>query len=869
VSETPVNSSFLSGIRVLELANELGESCGKLLAGLGCEVIKIEPPYGEETRSYGPFFRGQISPNTSLYFWNYNFGKRSVTLDLDATEGQDLFRELIAGADVVIDARPKDYLARRNLGYDALRDINTGLIITRVSPFGDEGPWAHFSGSDLTHLALGGVMMNCGYDPEPSGFYDTPPIAPQMWQAYHIVGEMATIGTLAALHYKFETGQGQVVSTSVHQAVAQQTETDLPNWIYSRLKHFRATCRHSRPDPTASALAMTKDGRWLLPYRTYLGRAADSVLPRTVEVLRKHGMDENLSNRDLQLAENDPAVSQHIQSVINRFVASYLYEKDVWREFQEVGLTWAPVRRPEENIDDAHWKSRASFTEVYHSEIGESFVEIGARWYSEQVPWRQGPAAPTLGEATEEILSSLTPKSREALNERLEPDTPEESANQRPKSRRGKPFALDGVTFIDLGWMLASAGAGRFLSCHGMEVIRVEHRSRWDTMRWGNGIVPPGGRAERDSLTGVVSSPQVLPSVPDSPNRSGFFLEINSGKRSVSLNLKHPRGKEIFARLIEAADVIAEGFSPGTMDRLGFGYDRLRGINPKIVYVQQSGMGQHGVYGAMRSYGPSAQAFSGISEMSGLPEPFPPAGIGYSYLDWFGAYNMAVAILAGLYRARTTGQGCWIDSSQIETGMYLTGTAILDYTANGRKWERYGNRSPYKEAAPHGVYRTAGDDRWIAIGCFSDNQWAGLRQVLGLSHLEDDARFSRLTDRITHQDILDRIIEERTQQWNGYLLMERLQELAVPAGVCQTAEDRYERDPQLSHLEWLVELKQTEVGSWPVKESPAHLSETPAYMGGLIDRHGPNYAEDNDYVYGQLLGFSGAQIRELEEMDVI
>src|ERR1700753_4505270 len=113
----------------------------------------------------------------------------------------------------------------------------------------------------------------------------------------------------------------------------------------------------------------------------------------------------------------------------------------------------------------------------------------------------------------------------------------------------------------------------------------------------------------------------------------------------------------------------------------------------------------------------------GVSEMPGRPERFPPAGIGYSYLDWFGAYNMAVAMLAALYRRNVTGQGCHIDASQGETGLYLTGTSILDYTVNGRRWSRYGNRSPYKPAAPHGAYLAAGEDRWIATGAFTPAPW--------------------------------------------------------------------------------------------------------------------------------------------------
>ena len=153
----------------------------------------------------------------------------------------------------------------------------------------------------------------------------------------------------------------------------------------------------------------------------------------------------------------------------------------------------------------------------------------------------------------------------------------------------GKPFALAGVRIIDLTWMLASAGAGRFFTALGAEVIKVEHTSRLDGMRMGMGNVPPGGRAERDSATKPIVAPPTT-----NVNRSGSFMEINAGKRSFSLNLKHPRGKELLVELLKDADMVIEGFSPGTMDRMGLGYERLREINPKIVYVQQSGMGQIG-----------------------------------------------------------------------------------------------------------------------------------------------------------------------------------------------------------------------------------------------------------------------------------
>jgi len=869
VSEKGATStgSFLNGVRVIELADELGEYCGKVLAGLGADVIKVEPLGGEKTRGYGPFYNDEPHPNRSLHFWHYNFGKRGVVLDLDSEDGARRFMQLAETADVVLDTRSRDYLDQRRIGYEAIREANPSVIYARISPFGDDGPWADYQGSDLVHLALGGVMMNCGYDPDPSGFYETPPIAPQVWQSYHVAGEVTAVQIIAALVYRLKTGQGQLLSTSVHDAVSKNTETDLPDWVYCRLPHYRQTCRHSLPSasPTMQGVAAesalrpglsrTKDGRWVLAYRTYLLGGVASFAA-TVRVLQKFGVEADFTDKKYEDEAYvlKPSTNFYIATHVERLVGRHLYGRDLWKDGQDEGLPWSPVRRPEENVGEAHWAERETFMQVEYPELGSTFTQVGAKWVAPGLPWRTGPRAPLLGEHDAELLTDID------IGEAPRADfTSGKPASEQPLlSKHGKPFALDGVRIVDLTWMLASAGAGRFFTALGAEVIKIEHLSRLDGMRMGMGNAPLGGRAERDSATG----PIVVPTTKN-VNRSGSFMEINSGKRSLSLNLKHPRAKELLIELIRDADMVIEGFSPGTMDRMGLGYDRLRQINPKIVYVQQSGMGQIGTYGRLRSFGPTAQAFSGLSDMSGLPDPYPPAGIGYSYLDWFGAYQMALAMMAALYRQKRTGKGCWIDSSQAEVGIYLTGAVVLDHSANGRQWHRYGNRSPYKPAAPHGAYRAAGNDRWIAISAFTEEHWWAVAKVLGRPEWTADPRLATLSLRLVNHDYLDSTVNGATAEWDAFELMSALQREGVPAGVCQTAEDRYERDPQLKHLGWLVELNQSEIGTWPVKEVPGKFSETPPYIGGILDRHGPSYGEDNDYVLREILGLAQDQIAQL------
>jgi crotonobetainyl-CoA:carnitine CoA-transferase CaiB-like acyl-CoA transferase len=258
-----------------------------------------------------------------------------------------------------------------------------------------------------------------------------------------------------------------------------------------------------------------------------------------------------------------------------------------------------------------------------------------------------------------------------------------------------------------------------------------------------------------------------------------------------------------------------------------------------------------------------------MSEMSGLPSPAPPAGWGYSFLDWFGAYSMALSVLAALYHRDLTGEGQWIDASQTEAGIMLTQVPVLDWAANGQAWERSGNRAAYQSTAPQGIYRCAGDDRWIAVTCASEDHWRALAHLAGHDEWLADPRFGTVESRIAHHDPLDAALDEWTRSFEPYDLMMRLQSAGVPAGVCQTAGDRCDNDPQLRHLGWLTELTGTRIGRWPLAEVPVRMSRTPPYLGGRPDRAAPLYGEDNAAILTGLLGMSEDEVAELTEQGVL
>lgn len=403
---------FLFDVKVLELADEKGEFCGKLLAGAGADVLKIEPPDGNPTRSLGPFYHGEPHLDRSLYFWHYNFGKRGVTLDIYSPEGTALLKKLISQVDVLLDTLPLDTLKKLGLDWDELQQLNPRLIYVVLTPFGRSGPWRDYKATDLVHLALGGQMMCCGYSPKEDGTYDTPPIAPQMWHAYHIAGNQAFIATVGALIGRESTNEGEMIDVPIHQAVSVCTEIDIPYWIYNQTACYRQTGRHAQPVIGPEVQFPTKDER----YSILLPNPFPGGYETLVSFLDGKGKAGDLNDEKY----NDPnnrkglAFAKHFADVQAGCVAAFGME-EIWREGQTLGIPWAPIRKPEENLQDEQWQMRATFTEVEHPELGERFSYIGAPMLPHEVSWRTGPRAPLIGEHNEDVFRGQLAMSQNEL----------------------------------------------------------------------------------------------------------------------------------------------------------------------------------------------------------------------------------------------------------------------------------------------------------------------------------------------------------------------------------------------------------------------------------------------------------------------
>ena len=417
MSEAPVKHGDgsavgpLAGLRVLELADEKGQFCGKLIADLGADVIKIEPPGGQSTRSVGPFLDDIPHRERSLYFWHYNTSKRGITLELGAADGRALFGRLASGADIVLESYDPGYLPSLGLGYQDLASLNPGLVMCSLTPFGQTGPWRDYRTSDLLHLAAGGQMASCGYDPE--DVPDAPPIAPGGGNAWHIGGHYAYIAILAALFHRHMTGEGQYIDASIHEACALTTEAAVPTYIYTGQVVQRHTGRHAAPGPSVRTQNPTNDGGWVQISGSG-GNPTPARLRNLAECMDGYGLAQDLLDDKYQ----DPAIFResmsHFQEVIGEFIA-HVPQEEAWHGGQQRGYPWGAVRTMDEIVDDGHLRDRGFFVEVEHPELGRSFTYPGAAAVYNGSPWRISRRAPLIGEHNEEIFCGELGLSKEDL----------------------------------------------------------------------------------------------------------------------------------------------------------------------------------------------------------------------------------------------------------------------------------------------------------------------------------------------------------------------------------------------------------------------------------------------------------------------
>ena len=398
---------------------------------------------------------------------------------------------------------------------------------------------------------------------------------------------------------------------------------------------------------------------------------------------------------------------------------------------------------------------------------------------------------------------------------------------------------FEGIKVADFAWVGVGVQPAREFAQHGATVVRVESHKRPDTLRTAFPF--------RDGIPGI--------------DRSAFGTAYNTSKYGMSLDLTHPKGKEVARRLIKWADIVTESFTPGSMKALGLDYEEARKIKPDIIYYSTCQMGQKGPLNTFGGYGMFGVTYAGYSHLTGWPDR-DPLPLFNNYSDFIAPWYLMMTTIGALLHRQKTGKGMYLDQSQVEAGVNFLTPTVMDYMINERIANRMGNSDPYM--APHGLYPVLGADRWVAITVTSEEEWQNLCCVMGHVEWLDDPTFATMMARKENEEKLNARIAEWTRDFAPHQLMAMLQDAGVPCGVVQNCEDLF-NDPQLKERKHYRFLEHKVIGSHAYNAPAYILSRTP----NNISKAGPCLGEDNEYVYKELLGYSDDELADMLAEGVI
>jgi len=790
-------------LRIVEIAGSpAGAYAAKMFADHGATVIKVEPPGGDPLRSEGEPWTlpGGDVVGTS---WAYlNTSKRSVTLDDSDHAG---LAALLAGADAVIESSSPEPLVPRTDGVGG-----DGLVRTRISPFGSSGPYAGYRSNLFTDEAIGGQLY-------PNGEPSREPIRrPGLHVAYQ-AGTHGFIGTMAALRVRDLTGRGQTVEVAHLEGSATLHQHTTTMWTHGGHILKREGNRQAGPWHPVGVYPC-QDG--------YVQLSMASGV-KLMDFLALAGLTEML---------DDP-----------RFNEDYARgaHKD---EFDEAFLPWLMEHTAEEIIALGHSifapvgpvptmlelleDPQLAFRDYWRELAGEPPLQLprGPFWISGHEP---NPKPPSTSGEDAGWPDDGAPDGEQAgeADGELPADGP-----------------LEGVRILDLTRVWAGPWAGRMLGDLGADVISIE---------------APFNRGPREVPDAAAFVSHLFPEneIGERPwNRFGGFNKLHRNRRSVTLNFRDERGRELFAALVAEADVVMENFSPRVMPQLGFDFDGLRAINPSIIYVAMPGFGSTGPDRDRVALGPLIEAGAGLSSMMGYADSLPYRS-GIAWPDPVAGMNSVSAVLIALRdrEADPDHAGRSVEVAMIEAMGAFVGEELLGAQVRGENRERMGNRDPVH--APQGVYRCAGDDRWIAISVTSDEEWRALATLAGL---DAEVASLPLEQRCARHEELDALLAEWTRAFSPHPLMARLQAAGVIAAIVSDARDLVE-DEQLAERGFWAELDHPDVGLRRYPGNGIRLDLTPV----TFRRTAPTLGQHNDEVLGGLLGRDAEELAALRADGVI
>jgi crotonobetainyl-CoA:carnitine CoA-transferase CaiB-like acyl-CoA transferase len=800
----------LEGIRVVECGEGVSAAyAAKLLADLGADVVKVEPPGGDLTRRRGPFPGDEIDPEKSGLFVYLNTNKRGIVADLRSGEGSAVLDRLLAEADILFHNVPPSERAACGLAPADLAARNPALVVASVSPFGDSGPHATWKGYELTASNAGGwAFLSPGASPHP----ELPPLKPFGSQCDYTAGAYAAATAIAAYRHKRATGKGQTIEVSEQEAVAAMLEMNFMHWTYAGRETSRLGSRLLGP----WFIADCADGK------IFAVTAEEDQWQRLVELMgNPEWTKEEIFKDRLARGQNMDA----LKALMTDWLAEWKVA-DLYREAQGRRIPFAAVNRMEQIYANEHLRERKFFVSFEQPGVGKLTLPGAPSQYG-KMHWSLRRPAPRLDEHREEVLRAASA----ARN----------TVPASPKAVRAAGGPLAGIRVLDFTQVWAGPFCTLNLAHLGAEVIRIETTARTPCI---TRMIPP-----------------FLDSQPG-PGRAGYYNQYNQGKKSILLDLRKPEAVAVAFELATHCDVVTDNFAAGVIEKLGFGYEKLRAVKPDIIQISMSGYGQTGPFRRYLGYGPPASAAAGLFFATGY-EGHGPAEIGVSYPDPNAGLLGAYAILAALLYRDLTGEGQYIDQSQLEAVLAHMAEGLLEWDMNRREPERRGNHDRWM--APHETYKAKGDDdKWVSIATGSEKDWRALCEVMGKPSLADDPRFATAAKRKENEAALDDTITAWTRERDRWEITEALQKAGVAAFLSMSNRDLGE-DRHLDERGYLVRLEHPVVGRRIHAGIPWKMSGTPCEV-----RHAaPLAGADTDEVLRTLLGYSPERIAELRAAEVL
>lgn len=745
---------------------------------------------------------GHIVDGTSVTFATRNLNKRGVALDLDTEDGRANFEALLASAAIFLDNRPAGGLAALGYTPEKLEEVNPRLVTLSVTDFGQFGPRRDWAASSDVLFALSGVLSRSGL-PEIAE-----PLLPPQYLAYESASMQAVWATMLAYTHAQNTGVGDFIDFAVLDALIHLLDPGYGIGGSARAGAPMRDLPRNRPD-----------ARHLYPtFSAADGYVRICVLsPRQWQsMLDWLGHPAELDGDRYSEMMTRQAADGLIKPYYERLFAGMTRAEAV-EHGRRYGVPVAGLLTAKEVLAEPAYAAAGSFVdrqlaEGLASTVPSGLVEIdGAKFGIRR-------AAPDVGEHTDEVLSALSAR-------------PEAPAARAPKIR---PF--EGLRVLDLGVIVVGAEVGRLFADYGADVVKVESAE-----------FPDGSRQAYGGQTITEG-----------------FCWGHRNKRSLGLNLKSAEGVELFKTLVADSDVVLTNFKPGTLEKLGLGYDQLAEINPRIILSESSAFGNRGPWSSRMGYGPLVRASSGLS----LSWQYPGVDFGFSdtitiYPDHVAARVSASAVVALLHRRERTGLGGHISSAQIDV--------IFSGMADGLAAERLSEGTIRAEGnrrgidAPTGPFPAAGDDEWVVIDVRSDEQFAALAGVLGRTDWGTDPVLASAAGRLQRAPELELALSEWTRAHSPVHIENLLQQVGIPAGRMVRVPD-FERDDHALARGLLGRLEQPQFGAG----LPTFLAEA-QFASGLTPllQPAPMQGEHSREIARERFGFDDARIDALIEANVL